>query len=55
VARTRYTFFANKAKKEGYEQISEIFPERAENEKEHAKRFHKLIKSDATPSISSSM
>jgi rubrerythrin len=46
VARTRYTFFASKAKKEGHEQISEIFLETVENEKEHAKRFYKLINSE---------
>ena len=39
MARNRYTFFASKAKKEGYEQIAAIFTESAENEKEHAKRF----------------
>lgn len=38
-ARTRYTFFASVAKKEGYEQISAIFQETAENEKEHAQLF----------------
>jgi rubrerythrin len=38
-ARNRYTFFASKAKKDGYEQIAAIFLETAENEKEHAKRF----------------
>ena len=38
-ARNRYTFFASVAKKEGFEQISGIFQETAENEKEHAKRF----------------
>ena len=42
-ARTRYTFFASVAKKEGYEQISAIFMETAENEKEHAKRFFKFL------------
>lgn len=42
-ARTRYTFFASQAKKEGYEQISGIFMETAENEKEHAKRFFKFL------------
>ena len=42
-ARTRYTFFSSVAKKEGYEQISAIFMETAENEKEHAKRFFKLL------------
>jgi len=43
-ARTRYTFFASKAKKEGYEQISDIFRETADNEKEHAELFFKLLK-----------
>ncbi len=43
-ARTRYTFFAGKAKKEGYEQISAIFQETADNEKEHADLFFKLLK-----------
>ncbi len=42
-ARNRYTFFASAAKKEGYEQISAIFTETADNEKEHAKRFFKFL------------
>lgn len=42
-ARNRYTFFAKVAKKEGYEQISAIFLETAENEKEHAKLFYEHI------------
>lgn len=42
-ARNRYTFFASQAKKEGYEQIAAIFLETADNEKEHAKRFFKLL------------
>lgn len=42
-ARTRYTFFASVAKKEGYEQISGVFMETAEQEKEHAKRFFKFL------------
>jgi len=42
-ARNRYTFFASVAKKEGYEQIAGIFLETADNEKEHAKRFFKLL------------
>lgn len=42
-ARTRYTFFASVAKQEGYEQISQIFLETAENEKEHAKRFFSYL------------
>ena len=42
-ARNRYTFFASVAKKEGFEQISGIFLETAENEKEHAKIFFKFL------------
>ena len=42
-ARNRYTYFASVAKKAGYEQISAIFLETAENEKEHAKRFFKYL------------
>ncbi len=42
-ARNRYTYFASKAKKEGYEQISHIFLETADQEKEHAKRLFKLL------------
>jgi len=42
-ARTRYTFFASQAQKEGYEQIAAIFMETAEQEKEHAKRFFKFL------------
>ncbi len=43
-ARNRYTYFASVAKKAGYEQIAAIFLETADNEKEHAKRFFKLLK-----------
>ena len=43
-ARNRYSYFASKAKKEGYEQIAAIFLETAENEKEHAKVFFKYLK-----------
>jgi rubrerythrin len=43
-ARTRYTFFASAAKKEGYEQISAIFTETSDNEKEHAELFFKYLK-----------
>lgn len=42
-ARNRYTYFASVAKKAGYEQIFAIFLETADNEKEHAKRFFKLL------------
>ena len=43
-ARNRYTYFASKAKKEGYVQMSAIFEETANHEKEHAKRLFKLLK-----------
>ena len=42
-ARTRYTYFASQAKKEGYRQVSEIFEETANQEREHAKRLFKLL------------
>jgi len=42
-ARNKYTYFASKAKKEGYEQIAAIFLETAENEKEHAKLWFKHL------------
>jgi len=42
-ARNRYTYFASQAKKEGFVQISEIFAETADQEKEHAKRFFKCL------------
>jgi len=42
-ARTRYTFFASQARKEGFEQIASIFEETSDNEKEHAKLFFKHL------------
>ncbi|GAB6095757.1 rubrerythrin family protein [Desulfatiferula olefinivorans] len=42
-ARNRYTFFAGKARKEGYVQIADIFEETANQEKEHAKRFFNFL------------
>ena len=42
-ARNKYTYFASKAKKEGYEQLAAIFLETADNEKEHAKIWFKLL------------
>lgn len=42
-ARNKYTYFASKAKKDGYEQIAQIFLETAENEKEHAKLWFKYL------------
>ena len=42
-ARNKYSYFASKAKKEGYVQIANIFEETANNEKEHAKMWFKLL------------
>ena len=42
-ARNKYTYYASKAKKDGYEQIAAIFEETANNEKEHAKMWIKLL------------
>ena len=49
-ARNKYTYYASKAKKEGYEQIAAIFEETAGNEKEHAKIWFKLLHGDNIPS-----
>ncbi len=49
-ARNKYTYFASKAKKEGYEQIAAIFEETALNEKEHAKIWLKLLNGGEIPS-----
>ncbi|MBQ7794680.1 MAG: rubrerythrin family protein [Clostridia bacterium] len=43
MARNKYTYYASKAKKDGYNQISDIFTETANNEKEHAKIWFKLL------------
>ena len=43
MARTKYTFFASKAKKDGFEQIAAIFEETAHNEKEHAELWYKYL------------
>ena len=42
-ARNKYTYFASKARKDGFEQIARIFEETAANEKEHAKMWYKLL------------
>ena len=47
-ARTRYTYFASAARKEGFEQVANIFMETAENEKEHAKIFFKYLEGGET-------
>ncbi|PIU44939.1 MAG: rubrerythrin family protein [Ignavibacteriales bacterium CG07_land_8_20_14_0_80_59_12] len=50
-ARNRYTYFASQARKEGYEHIAAVFQETADNEKEHAKRFFKLLEGGAVEII----
>ena len=47
-ARNKYTYFASVAKKEGYEQIAQIFQETADNEKEHAKMWFKYLEGIST-------
>ena len=49
-ARNKYTYFASKAKKDGYEQIAAIFEETANNEKEHAKMWFKELNGGDVPS-----
>jgi len=49
-ARNKYTYFASKARKDGYEQIAAIFEETADNEKEHAKIWFKLLCGGEVPS-----
>ena len=49
-ARNKYTYYASKAKKDGYEQIAAIFEETALNEKEHAKIWFKLLHDGEVPS-----
>ena len=48
-ARNKYTYYASKAKKEGYEQIAAIFEETANNEKEHAKLWFKYLHNGDVP------
>jgi len=54
-ARNKYTYFASKAKKEGYEQIAAIFLETAENEKEHAKMWFKYLEGGAIKSTAENL
>ena len=49
-ARNKYTYYASKAKKDGYEEIANIFTETANNEKEHAKIWFKALHDGAIPS-----
>ena len=54
-ARNKYTYYASKARKEGYVQIAEIFEETANNEKEHAKLWFKLLHGDDIPSTADNL
>ena len=54
-ARNKYTYYASKAKKDGYEQIAEIFEETAGNEKEHAKIWFKLLNGGTVPSTAENL
>ncbi len=49
-ARNKYTYYASKAKKDGYQQIAALFEETANNEKEHAKIWFKLLNGGSVPS-----
>ena len=54
-ARNKYTYFASKAKKEGYEQIAAFFEETAGNEKEHAKMWFKELNGGEVPSTTDNL
>jgi len=54
-ARNKYTYYASKAKKEGYEQIAEIFEETANNEKEHAKLWFKAMHNGEVPTTTANL
>ena len=55
MARNKYTFFASKAKKDGYVQISKIFEETAANEKEHAEIWFKYLHGGALPNTEANL
>ena len=54
-ARNKYTYYASKAKKDGYEQIAAIFEETANNEKEHAKIWFKLLNGGDVPTTTDNL
>ncbi|MDR0434173.1 MAG: rubrerythrin family protein [Gracilibacteraceae bacterium] len=54
-ARNKYTYYASKAKKEGYEQIAAFFIETADNEKEHAKLWFKLLHDGDVPDTAANL
>ena len=55
MARNKYTYYASQARKDGYEQIAKIFEETANNEKEHAKIWFKLLHGDALPATAENL
>lgn len=55
MARNKYTYYASKARKDGFEQIARIFEETANNEKEHAKIWFKLLHDDDIPETSANL
>ena len=54
-ARNKYTYYASKARKEGYEQIAALFEETANNEKEHAKMWFKLLHDGEVPDTATNL
>ena len=54
-ARNKYTYYASQAKKDGYEQIAEIFTRTADNEKEHAKMWFKLLHGGKVPTTAENL
>ena len=55
MARNKYTYYASKARKDGYEQIAKIFEETANNEKEHAKIWFKILHDEDIPSTAENL
>ncbi len=54
-ARNKYTYYASKAKKEGYNEIANVFQETADNEKEHAKIWFKLLHNGQVPDTATNL
>lgn len=54
-ARNKYTYYAQKARTEGYEQIADLFEETARNEREHAKLWFKLLHNDEIPTTTENL
>ena len=54
-ARNKYTFYADKAKKDGYEQIAALFEDTADNERAHAELWYKFFHNNAVPSTAENL